>query len=258
MSDQTNTPSNNPTASELLASVDALRRDARTARHAYWFPLLLFGLLTVIAAPLYVESVDPAPMRVPRENHILTGLGGQFLEHSASLGWYWLVALIGGYVASLGFYRFHARRVGVQTPTRGYLIAGIVGIPLGLTLPIMLDFLLLNAATSVSEATSWLTGRLLSISDRGMFPHLIIVVGLVVLARLERSRGLSIVVAGYAAAVLLVNGYFFLADFGSGGLNRFGFMVAALLPAPVLLVGGAVALGWARNNNLGRARNQKA
>ncbi|MBE1488468.1 hypothetical protein [Plantactinospora soyae] len=220
----------------------ALRRRTRAARHAYWFPLLLFGLLIAIAAPLYLESVEPAGMRGVKAIPALAGLGGDFLEHSAALGWYWLAALIGGYILSLGWYRWRGARVGLQTPTRAYLTAGIVGTLVGLVLPIVLPFMLFNTWSPVTTATSWATTPLLGISNRGMLPHLVIAVGLAVLARLERSRGLLTVVLGYTAAVLLVSTYFQTTEFQPGDLNRFSFMLAALLPAPILLVGGTVAL----------------
>ncbi|MCG5434723.1 hypothetical protein [Micromonospora foliorum] len=243
MSDRSSTaPNSGHTPGELLASVTALQRRTRAARNAYWLPLLLFGLLMALAAPLYVESVDPLAMRVGQDNPALTGLGGDFLERSAALGWYWLVALIGGYLLSLGWYRWHGVRVGVQTPARPYVVAGIVGTMVGLVLPIVLRYLLLNTATVISNGTSWVTTPLLGISDRGMFPHLVIAVGLLVLARLERSRGLTVVAAVYAAAVVLVNIYFQTANFQPGDLNRHSFLVAALLPAPILLVGGAISL----------------
>lgn len=243
MSDQPNrAPHSEDTPGELLASVAALRRRTRAARQAYWFPLLLFGLLMAMAAPLYVESVAPPDLRATNDNPALTGLGGDFLERSAALGWYWLVALIGGYLLSVWWYRWHGERVGVQTPTRAYVIAGIVGTLVGLVLPIALRFLLLNTDAAVSNATSWVTSPLLGISDRGMLPHLVIAVGVGVLARLERSRGLTALAVGYAAAVFLVNIYFHTTDFEPRDLNRFSFMLAALLPAPILLIGGTIAL----------------
>jgi hypothetical protein len=237
-----NQPSSEATPGELLASVDALRQRTRADRHAYWFPLLLFGLLIAGAAPLYVESVDPSGLRAPYANPALTGLGGDFLERSAGLGWYWLAALIGGYLLNLGWYRWHGDRVGVQTPTRAYVIAGIAGTLVGLVLPIVLRFLLFNTSTSASNATSWVTSPLLGITSRGMLPHLVIAVGMLVLARLERSRGLLTVVVGFAATVLLVSVYFHTTEFEPGDLSRFSIMLAALLPAPFLLIGGAVAL----------------
>ncbi|MEU4472714.1 hypothetical protein [Micromonospora sp. NPDC023888] len=243
MSEQPSTaPDSRDTPGELLASVAALRRRTRVTRHAYWLPLLLSGLLMVAAAPLYVESVESPALRATRDNPALTGLGGDFLERSAALGWYWLVALIGGYLLSLGWYRWHGARVGVQTPTRAYVVAGIVGTLVGLVLPIVLRFLLLNSATALSNATSWVTTPLLGVSHRGMVPHLVIAVGLLVLARLERSRGLTAVTLCYVVAVVLVNAYFQTADLQPGDLNRYSFLLAALLPAPILLVGGIIAL----------------
>ncbi|MEU5567414.1 hypothetical protein [Micromonospora musae] len=243
MPTEPNTPPHDEgTPGELLASLSALRLRTRAARHAYWLPLLLFGLLITVAAPLYVESTQPPLLRAPHANPALTGLGGDLLERSASLGWYWLAALIAGYLLSLGWYRWHGERVGAQTPTRAYVTAGIVGTLVGLALPLVLRFLLLNSATSVSDATRWLTDPLLGVAGRGMLPHLVIAAGLAVLAHLERSRGLWTVVAGYAAATVLVNAYFHTANFEAGDVNRFGYMLAALLPAPILVIGGGIAL----------------
>lgn len=242
----TSWPRSESTAEELLASVTALRRRTRAARHAHWFPLLLFGLLMAMAAPLYVEPTEPPYLRATHANPVLTGLGGDLLERSAGLGWYWLAALIGGYLLSLGWYRWHGNRVGVQTPIRAYVIAGAVGTLAGLVLPIVLDFLLFNTAESVSNGTGWASGPLLGVSGRGMLPHVVIAVGLMVLAWMERSRGLWVVVSAYAASVLLVNAYFSLVDPQPGDLGRFSFMLAALLPAPILLIGGGVAFLAAR------------
>ncbi|MEK8108769.1 hypothetical protein NKG94_35410 [Micromonospora sp. M12] len=91
-----------------------------------------------------------------------------------------------------------------------------MGTLVGLVLPIVLRYLFLNMATVISNGTSWLTMPLLGVSDRGMFPHLVIAVGLLVLARLERSRGLTVVTVAYVAAVALVNIYFQTATFEPG------------------------------------------
>ncbi|PGH44037.1 hypothetical protein GA0070622_0242 [Micromonospora sediminicola] len=238
---------------ELLDSVTTLRRRARAARQAYWFPLVLFGVLTVAAAPLYVESTEPAALRAVQDNPPLTGLGGDFLERSAALGWYWLAALVGGYLLSLAWYRRHGRRSGVQTPTRAYVVAGIAGTLVGLVLPVVLEFLLFNTAAPVSDGTRWLTGPLLGAANRGMLPHLVIALGLAVLAHLERSRRLWLVVGLYTAVLVAVNAWFQVADLQPGDLHRFSFMLAALLPVPVLLIGGGVALAAAKQQHNGYA-----
>jgi hypothetical protein len=243
VTDQPNAASNSrATPEELLATVDVLRRRTRAAQHAYWLPLLLFGLLMVIPAPLYVDLVDAPYLRTSQLNPALTSLGGDLLPHSTALGWYWLSALIGGYLLSLGWYRWRGERVGVHTPTRAYLVAGIAGTLAGLVSPIVLTFVSQNTDASIMTATSWFTSPLLGLASRGMLPHVVIAVGLVVLAWLERSRDLWTVVTGYVAAVLLVNLYFNNADFESGNMSRYSLIVGALLPALVLLVGGAVAL----------------
>lgn len=250
MSHQKSTSANSPgTPEALLAEVDALRRRTRASRHAYWLPLLLFGLLTVLAAPLYVESADPTDGPWPADPG-LAGLGGGSLLHATALGWYWLVALIGGYLLSLGWYRRHALRVGVQGPIRGYLIAGALGTVVGLSLPVVLRYLLLNAHTPIANATEWFAAPLLGVSYRGMVPHLVIALGLVVLAWLERSRGLSVIAVSYAAAVILVNVYLNTANLEPGDLNNYSFMLAALVPTPILLVGGVAALVQARKKTV--------
>jgi len=58
MSDEENDPASGQ--ADLLAEMKALRRRARTARHAYWFPLVLFGLLTCASMPFYVPPNRPA------------------------------------------------------------------------------------------------------------------------------------------------------------------------------------------------------
>ncbi|MDO3683670.1 hypothetical protein [Micromonospora sp. C28ISP2-4] len=226
-----------------------LRRRARAARQAYWLPLLLFGVLIAAAAPLYVESAEPPALRAGSDGPALTGLGGGFLEKSAALGWYWLVALVGGYLAALAWYRWHGRRTGVQTPTRAYVIAGLAGTLVGLALPVVLEFLLFNTSAPVSGGIGWLTGPLLGLANRGMLPHLVIAVGLAVLAHLERSRRLWVVVGLYTVVLVAVNAWFQIADLQPGDLTRFSFMLAALFPAPVLLIGGGLALAVAKKQH---------
>ncbi|WP_051110679.1 hypothetical protein [Longispora albida] len=232
------------TPGEVLAAVDALRRRTRSARHAYWLPLLLFGLLIVLAAPLYAESADPALIRAPKHNPALAGLGGDLLEHSGALGWYWLVALIAGYLVSLAWYRWHGSRVGVRTSTRAYVTAGATGILTGLALPMVLRFVLMNWYSS--DLVGWIITPLFRAWSLGLFPHVAIAAGLFVLARLERSQGLVVVAICFAAATALVNLYFAATDLGTADVNRFGYLIAAVLPAPVLLIGGVVAYAGSR------------
>ena len=44
-----------PDPASLLSEARRLRRRARSTRHAYWLPLVLFGLLTLGSAPFYIQ-----------------------------------------------------------------------------------------------------------------------------------------------------------------------------------------------------------
>ncbi|MEJ3745315.1 hypothetical protein WEI85_18725 [Actinomycetes bacterium KLBMP 9797] len=220
----------------LLTDVRTLRLRARADRQGYGVPLLLSGLLTLGATPLYIQPADatgPADQltsQSPPDNPAVTGLGGDFLDRSAALGAYWLVALLFGYLATLAWYRWHAHRVGVATPVRPYLIAGVIGIAIGVAAPFVLEFLLIN-----SNAPFGAVAPLATLSGRGLLPHLIIAAGLVVLARLERSRTLALLAAGFAVVVLL-------ASAAVDTVSSYTFAIVAALPAAILLAGGAITL----------------
>src|SRR5512146_2102098 len=111
MSDDESEPASDGAA--LLADMKALRRRARTARHAYWFPLVLFGLLTCASVPFYVLPAPAAGGAVAAPGgSALPILGGGFpaLADHRSLGYYWLAALLGGLLLTLLWYRWNARR----------------------------------------------------------------------------------------------------------------------------------------------------
>jgi hypothetical protein len=237
-------PSDNPSPApgELLSDLARLRRQARTARHAYWFPLVLFGLLICISAPLYVSSARYAGPGVA----ILTAqapptlLGGlQAGDNAVYLGWYWVIALVAGYLATLLWYRRHGRRAGVQTQARGFVITGITLACLAFLGP------LLAAQAPVKPWPGGLPAGDLWI--RGTFAFLIAAVGLWVLAWAERSLALAVIALLYTGSALLSSLYDvenLLPGFdGSPGSLSARLMVLpnVLLPALVLLVAGALA-----------------
>ncbi len=120
----------------LLDEMQALRRRARTARHAYWFPLVLFGLLTCLAAPFYVQWGNPGTGAVSTGGVPFAMLGGfSGTTTQRFLGYYWLAALLLGLLLTLLWYRWNARRVGLQTPARGYIATTAVLAVLALVIP---------------------------------------------------------------------------------------------------------------------------
>jgi hypothetical protein len=229
---------------DLLGEMKALRRCVRAARHAYWFPLVLFGLLTLASAPFYIlpghqaggvvgtQGAPPLPM-----------LGGfPAVTVQRYLGYYWLAALLAGLLLTLLWYRRNARRVGLQTPARGSIITVAILTVLALVIPPL-------SQVRSPHWLSWLQylGVLWpgDLVVRGTFPFVIIAVGLWALAWAERSRALAVIAAVYTATALLSSLY----DIGNVlfrlGWNPSGrsltYLPNVLPPALVLLAAGAGA-----------------
>lgn len=222
-------------AAGLLDEMHKLRRDARSARHAYWFPLVLFSLLTFAAVPFYVppnisegaaDVVQVAGSSLP----LLSGVPGFRVQNY--LGNYWLVALFGGLALTLLWYRRHARRVGLRTPSRGYIIAVAVPAVLALILPILAQL------PGLGSLYMPLPGDL---TVRGTVSFLIIAAGLCVLAWAERSMGLAVTAAVYTGTALLASLYDVENVLYRLGWNASPGVPNVLLPATVLLIAGAIA-----------------
>ncbi len=95
--------------------------------------------------------------------------------------------LAGGYLATLFWYRRHAHRVGVATATRGFLVAGLVGV-------------VITILAFVEWRVGWF-GPIAAQLVRNDFLLAVLVIagGLLVLARLERSVGLAVIAVLSAA-----------------------------------------------------------
>jgi hypothetical protein len=226
---------------QLLTELATLRRRARAARHAYWFPLVLFGLLTIGAAPLYlVASGQSTVFRISPIGTSMIMLGGMPMAAGGFyIGWYWAVALVVGYLLTLLWYRRHARQAGLQTPTRGYLITGIVLTVLVVALPPLTRLVPPLSLIWLPFGDIWI---------RGTFAFLIIAVGLWVLAAAEHSPGLAVTAAIYTGAALLGTLYNVENILYRLGWNpatpfiwRLAILPNVLLPAAVLLVAGLAA-----------------
>lgn len=229
---------------ELLSDLDRLRRDARTARHAYWFPLVLFGLLTCASVPFYLSGVAPGVpgLTVMRASAPPSLLGGDMPGRNAVLlGWYWALALIAGYLLTYAWYRRHTRRVGLRTPARAVTITGIVLAALAFLGPMLVANLSFPyAPVGLPVGDLWV---------RGTFAFLIAAAGLWLLAWAERSRALAVITLIYTGAALLASLYnvenvLYRLGWNPGdGMTgaRLAELPNVLLPALVLLAGGAGA-----------------
>jgi hypothetical protein len=186
------------TPQQLLSTTRELAGRVRRAQRGSWFPLLLLGLVVVGAAPFYRVGPHPdaicAAVTSQGTGGVPAGPGQRAVKCFIAFGWpafiYWVIALAGAYVLIAGFYMLRARRRGVGTRIRPYVIAGIAGVLL--------------------VALLWLVQRYLASQSRfpsalvvhGLNPMLTIGLALFALAWAERSRALLAFAAANLAAVL--------------------------------------------------------
>lgn len=175
----------------VLAQMRELRQSARVARHAYWFPLLVFGLLVCAAAPMYIRDRPVGADGFYVSSSIwLEVLGGMdsFGSPPDVRAWYWVAVVVLGALATSLWYSWHARMTGVATRARGSVLAWILG-------PVCL--------LALVWAASYFLVSLWPLTIRGTSALLVIAAGLAVLSRVERSRVLSVITAVFTFAAAL-------------------------------------------------------
>ena len=275
-------------STDVLADLAALRRRTRDDRHAYAFPLFLFGAL-ILLAPLLYASYPPPAGEVPYEFTMVPVASGPFppfdpiaiarLEYRDLVGWYWVMAIIGGLALTVWWYRHRARRHGVETDTRlavAAVVAGLVGFlvwpplfsvfgPSGLYSRPGLNLTILFGSTALAVvALLWSRRRTAGVAVaaflavvafgavgvyliRGYAALVIIAAVLLVLAWAERSVLLAVVGVLFTAVALVVNLYnvenvFQALGWYGGWDQRATALQSLLLPGVVLLAGGVAAV----------------
>ena len=225
-------------AKAWIDDVSELRSRTRRARRGLWFPLILFGLVILASTPLYVNpTITPTAAfltpDVPSSPSTFTGNGGD----SGLLGFspggmfsfsplmvtvFWLVAGPLGYVLTAGFYLLQARRRGVATSIRAYVLTG-------------LGLFALLVAISTPLIPVPVHGNLLV---RGLTPLLAVALGLFVLARVERSWALLAFAVPFLALCVTANLYDMENVVYRLGLSSAGPEVNVIVVGSVLLLAG--------------------
>jgi hypothetical protein len=226
-----------PEQAGLLTEMRALRGRARAARQAYWFPLLVFGVLTCASVPFYIH-----PPASTGSFSVLPYFGGFSPLASYAVAYYWLGALVGGLVITQVWYLWHARRVGIQTPSFAYLATTFVLTAVAASIPLLSQIRSPRGLRFLGQLQRLYPGDL---TIRGTFPFVLIAAGLLVLAWAERSRTLTVIAVLYAGSAVLSSLY----DV-ENLTQRLGWnpspsdqaLPNILLPGLVLLITGAVTL----------------
>jgi hypothetical protein len=173
---------------------------ARRARRGFWFPLLLFGAISLLATPLYqlyAPAVGGPTYPVIERTLPWVSFGGYGLRNPLAVTLFWLIALPLGYVATVLYYRIRTNRTGVAGSVQAYVFSGV---------GLLAALIALSWLGPHPSGVAW--GTLPEdILIRGLTPLLTIGIGLLVLAWAERSAPLAIFAVGYLGLALLANLY---------------------------------------------------
>jgi hypothetical protein len=207
---------------ELLRTVRDVTRQVRIAQRGAWFPLLIFGLVTLAVIPLYryaprdLGRCRPGPQ--PGTSVCYAAIPGVLV--------YWPVALVLGCGVIAGFYARRSRRRGVGTPAGPYAVAGVAALLLAASLWRVLSRPPLPIG-QVHVTPLTLLGYGLAA------PPAAIAVALLVLAWVERNHALL----AFSLVYLVLT----VADSARiiHGSSHWSFLPVLLIPAGMLLLGSA-------------------
>jgi hypothetical protein len=245
-------------AGDALQEAKNWRSRTRAVRHGYWFPLVMFGLLTLAAAPLFwAKDLSPCPHGEVTCTFSVTGgpLGNPFAQSPLNVGlgrWislYWVLAVPLGYVATVFYYRHRARRTGVAGRVWPAVVVG-----LALSVLMVGSFESRGWLHLPGHPTWGLPVPILLLQGRGLDPLLVIGIGVGILARLERSRALAVFAGMFFALALLANLYDLQNQVYRLGWHLpagAGYLPNVVLPGLFLLVGG-IGFWWADRRVLHR------
>jgi hypothetical protein len=211
----------------LLADIRELTRRVRRAQRVTWSALLVLGATVLAAIPFYQYGHDVTA-------HCQTSADGRIVvcsRYPTLALWYWPVALVVAYALIGAIFVRQARLRGVGARVRPYVIGGIVLVTVAMLITVWdlhhpLSWSAFGGALlrPGSPAQAWLY-RLVS-------PLGVIGLGLLVLARGERSRALAAFSVVYLVAVA--------ASAPTGFHGGRLFLPGVLVPGLLLLAGSAL------------------
>ncbi|HEX8771100.1 MAG TPA: hypothetical protein VF711_10075 [Acidimicrobiales bacterium] len=198
-------------AREVLEKIERVRGGTRARVRGAWFPLVVFGLITLATIALYSRpfaypgrggGFDGGPYVAP----YYAGLPGARSQLVAYM--FWLVVAPLGYLACAAWYRRRARRLGVSFHWERWVGAG-----LGL-FGLLMALLAMPLSEPGRRIGRWVeSGRPSAAVDFRadavgfLTPLVAVAIGLLVLAWVERSWIVAAVAVLYGGLTVVVNTY---------------------------------------------------
>lgn len=184
------------TPHELLSATRELTRRVRTTQRGTGFPLLVLGVVTLLAAPFerYGHVVRTCESNHPAGSYVCS-------LYPSWLFVYWPVALTLAYVAIAAMAIRRSMQRGVGTRIKPYVIAGVV-------LALALTAITLWIAHNPTAHQAFLGGRRVGSTELSTYvlrlvsPAAAIGLALIVLARIERNWSLLAFALGYLILVV--------------------------------------------------------
>ena len=184
------------TPQELLSATRELSRRVRTTQRGSGFPLLVLGVMTLLAAPFerYGHVVQTCESNHRAGTYVCS-------VYPSLLFVYWPIALTLAYVAIAGVSIRRSLQRGVGTRVRAYVVAGIV-------LALVLTALTLWIAHNPTAHQVFLGGRRVGSTELSTYllrlvsPQAAIGLALLVLARIDRNWALLAVAVGYLVIIV--------------------------------------------------------
>ncbi|MES9601928.1 hypothetical protein [Actinomadura sp. NPDC000929] len=237
---------------QMLDEVARLRRLTRARARGAAVPLMIFGLLTLASIPLYSHPFhamqtlpDGGSVSRPGSTSGYAGLDGFDRSGALSIA-FWLITGPLSYLACAWWYQRRAARVGLTVRWRPWAYVGTALFAVFLLAVFAQNHGAQKAPPPLGE--SFVASAVVS-------PLLAIALGLLVLAKVERSLGVAVCGLVYGGLCVIMNGY------GLGQIPAWlvppsGGMIDGMLNpaqnlillAAVLLVGALVVQlrAWAR------------
>ena len=215
----------------LLAETRALALHVRRAQRTTWFALLVLGVVVLLAIPFYrYGHFGPSHCQTSADGHLHV-----CLPYSTLVLWYWPVALVAAYALIGAAYARQARARGVGTRVRAYVVGGVV-LAVVATLLSLWDLQHPLAWAQIADPLLPASSPWVPELNRVIGPTGVIGLGLLVLARVERSRALVAFSVLYLLTVLTS----LQPVRHMAALSPWHFLPNLLAPGLVLLVGSGL------------------